>query len=113
MMAVCVNYATYLLGLFIGVGGLACPIKMKYAANMAVELTTTTEVVDALGGISAVAALTGSKYTAVHNWRVGPRFPARTYLAISAALAAREMAAPATLWGMISQADQAMPEEGA
>lgn len=64
------------------------------------ELSTTSEVMDALGGNDAVADVTGSKPKAVWNWRKAGTFPSNTYVAIAAALEAKGFTAPASLWGM-------------
>lgn len=65
-------------------------------------LTTTSDVMDALGGNLAVAELTGSNNKAVWNWRVAETFPANTYVALTEALLAKGKTAPASLWGMKS-----------
>ncbi|MFA7280817.1 MAG: hypothetical protein WC100_12040 [Sterolibacterium sp.] len=64
------------------------------------ELNTTSEVLDALGGNAGVAELTGSKPKAVWNWRSFDKFPANTYAVMIAALQERGKTAPASLWGM-------------
>ena len=64
------------------------------------ELNTTSEVLDALGGNAGVAELTGSKPKAVLNWRSFDKFPANTYAVMIAALQERGKTAPASLWGM-------------
>lgn len=64
------------------------------------ELSTTSEVMDALGGNAAVAELTGSTSKAVWNWRGFETFPSNTYVAMIGALRARDKTAPASLWGM-------------
>ena len=61
---------------------------------------TATEIIDILGGTSAVADLTGSSATAVSNWRVVNRLPSNTYLVIKDALARLGRAAPDHLWSM-------------
>lgn len=65
-------------------------------------LTTTRDVTAALGGIKAVANLTGSKYSAAANWvqESKAQFPAKTFVVLSAALAAVGKSAPPSLWGM-------------
>ena len=68
-------------------------------------LSTTSAVMDALGGNLAVAEITGSKSKAVWNWRVAETFPANTYVALTEALLAKGKTAPASLWGM-----KAVPE---
>jgi len=72
-------------------------------------LSTTSEVMDALGGNQAVAELTGSKPKAVWNWRGFETFPSNTYVAMTEALLAKGKTAPASLWGM--KATSADPEK--
>ena len=67
---------------------------------MARKLTTTTEVIDHLGGYHAVAELTGSAVKAAENWRRFDTFPSKHFLIMSAALAKKNASAPASLWGM-------------
>lgn len=64
------------------------------------ELSTTTEVMDELGGNVAVAELTGSNPKAVWNWRASQTFPSNTYVAMTEALLAKGKTAPASLWSM-------------
>jgi hypothetical protein len=72
---------------------------------------TSGDVIDALGGTSAVADLTGSKPSAVSNWRTFGAFPPKTYLVLIEALAAAKHEAPASLWGMKERATpEAAPE---
>jgi hypothetical protein len=68
--------------------------------HVMLEVTTTNAVIDALGGTRAVAELTGRGQSAASNWRNHPRFPANTYLTLTAALAAKGLTAPAWLWDM-------------
>lgn len=65
-------------------------------------LTTTDEVIDALGGTIAVARLVGRRAQAVSNWRgrVRGKFPPETYVLLTEALKRQGQAAPMTLWGM-------------
>ena len=63
------------------------------------DLDTASKVMDALGGNSAVARLTGSKPKAVSNWRARG-FPPRTFASLNAALAKIGLSAPAKLWDM-------------
>ena len=70
------------------------------------ELTTVPDVIKALGGIHAIAQLTGREYGAVWQWTRWPHFPPDTYLVLTAALATRDLSAPAHLWRMV-------PVEGA
>lgn len=62
--------------------------------------TTTAGIIAALGGVPAVAALTGSKPAAVSNWQAFPHFPSRFYALMLDALHERGLHAPASLWGM-------------
>jgi hypothetical protein len=63
-------------------------------------LETTAEVVRELGGYLAVAEITGSKPSAASNWPRFKTFPSNTYLAITSALEAKGLSAPASLWAM-------------
>jgi hypothetical protein len=74
------------------------------------ELNSTAEVIDALGGVSAVARITGAKYPAVHNWTKFVVFPAKTYVVMQEALQAIGHVAPASLWGMV-QAPATQPDQ--
>lgn len=65
-----------------------------------IDLTTTSAVMDALGGNVPVAELTGRTPTAVSNWRRFDAFPANTYVALTQALDAIGRRAPASLWSM-------------
>jgi hypothetical protein len=67
---------------------------------MPAELLTTIAVIEALGGTRAVADLTGRGQPAAANWYWRPHFPANTYLAMTGALAAKGLSAPAWLWDM-------------
>lgn len=66
------------------------------------ELTSTERIINELGGVSAVASLTGTTYRAAHNWKAFDRFPPRTYIAITNALRDRGLSAPVSLWGMVA-----------
>ena len=65
-------------------------------------IRTVREVIEALGGLAAVARLTGVETGTVSAWqaRLG-YFPARTYVAMTAALAERGCSAPLALWKMV------------
>ncbi len=65
-------------------------------------LTTTREIMAALGGTQAVANLTGRKYSAASNWLLESKgqFPPNTFVVMNAALASIGKSAPASLWGM-------------
>jgi hypothetical protein len=62
--------------------------------------SSTADVLDALGGVNAVARLTKSKTTAVAAWGKQEHFPSRFYCTMLAALHAAGLHAPAWLWGM-------------
>lgn len=65
------------------------------------ELTTTAEVIEALGGVATVASLTGRKYGAAFNWKGFVKFPADTFVVMQAELRLRGFAASPALWGMV------------
>ncbi len=62
--------------------------------------TTTSEVIDALGGTAKVARLMKRRPQAVSNWRDRPAFPPETFLAFRTALETIGHAAPPKLWRM-------------
>jgi hypothetical protein len=64
-------------------------------------LHTTKEVIAALGGNLAVAALTGRTNKASWNWGRFTTFPANTYLVMNAELARRGFDASPALWRML------------
>ena len=64
------------------------------------SVTTVKEVIDVLGGPTAVARMTGRKPQHVVNWRATGRFPATTFLSLSKALQGYGKTAPTELWGM-------------
>lgn len=66
------------------------------------SLTTTIDVIKALGGTEAVAKLTGRKYSAAFNWRKFETFPPDTFLVMTKALADAGHTAPPTLWRMVA-----------
>ena len=68
--------------------------------NPGLTLTTERDVIAALGGIQAVAELTGESYGAVCNW-LSRGFPARFYAIMTDALAAKGIAAKRVLWGQV------------
>ncbi len=65
------------------------------------ELTTTVEVMDALGGIPETAKLTGAEYGTAWMWKPAGTFPPRYYLVMIEELKRRGFHAPASLWGMV------------
>lgn len=63
-------------------------------------LKSTSDVIEALGGIHAVAKLVGARTpTVVNNWR-RRGFPARFYPKMNHALASAGLTAPSKLWGI-------------
>jgi len=60
----------------------------------------TTPIIDKLGGIAAVANLTGSRYSAVASWKYAGKFPARTYLLLAPEIERHGLEASPSLWGM-------------
>lgn len=64
------------------------------------QLSTISEVIDALDGPSAIARLTKRTPQAVTNWRAEGRMPAKLYLVMTDALRSRGKRAPADLWGL-------------
>lgn len=65
------------------------------------HLATAEQVIDALGGLTATAALMGRGYTTASMWQTTGRFPSNTYVAMTEMLAAKGKTAPASLWGMV------------
>lgn len=61
-------------------------------------LSTTSEVIDALGGTAEVARLTGRKLNAASNWHQFQTFPPDTFLTMQEALSDIGIKAPAWLW---------------
>ncbi len=61
-------------------------------------LTNTEQVIEFLGGLDAVAKLTGRNKDAAWNWFRKPNFPADTYRIMTHALAQRGESAPHSLW---------------
>lgn len=74
------------------------------------ELRTTAEVIEALGGVAAVALLTGRKYSAAFNWKGFVKFPSDTFVVMQAALERAGFRAPASLWGMVEPRETAADE---
>lgn len=57
--------------------------------------------IDALGGLLSVSKITGCEYKTVHSWRARQRFPRKTFIVISHALADRGLSGdPWRLWRM-------------
>jgi hypothetical protein len=82
-----------------------------------IELDSVDAVLNALGGVSAVAELTGDfygsaskegprkfkheAYPTVHYWKQTGAFPPKTYVLLIRALEERGYTAPPSLWKMI------------
>lgn len=65
------------------------------------NLTTTGEVIDALGGNAVVAEMTKAKNkNVIYNWRAAGKFPANTYILFQSELRHRNLTAPDRLWAM-------------
>jgi hypothetical protein len=62
--------------------------------------TSTTQVIEALGGNTAVAALTGRQPSAVSNWHGADHFPSNTFVLMGRKLQALGIEAPDWLWDM-------------
>lgn len=69
-----------------------------------VTLTSVPDVINVLGGMPAVADLTGRKSNVVWNWKDRKAFPANTYAVMKAALHARGVDAPDSLWRNMAEA---------
>lgn len=64
-------------------------------------LTTTSAVIDELGGTSKVGSLTGRVPSAVSNWRKSI-FPPDTYIVITDELREKNCRALPALWRMVA-----------
>jgi hypothetical protein len=85
-----------------------------------IDLATASEVIDALGGTSAAAALASQgapggfcSLPSVSNWRSSGRLPSYTFLLFTVALNARGYRAPSMLWSIAPVPDPATTEETA
>lgn len=74
------------------------------------ELETTSAVIDALGGTTKVARITGRKLAAVSNWRDKATFPPATFLVMQHELRGVGKSAPASLWNMVQPPCGVAPE---
>jgi hypothetical protein len=68
-------------------------------------LTTTTQVMDALGGVKAVSGLTRRRYGVVENWKRAPTFPAYVFAVMTWALKRKGLSAPPSLWRQVTTAE--------
>ena len=64
------------------------------------RLRTADQVIERLGGLERVAALTETKMKSAYNFPRFGAFPSRTFDAMTKALKRRGYTAPASLWGM-------------
>ena len=70
------------------------------------KLETTGEVLDALGGVHAVAALTKQReWKNVEGWKRLKTFPSRYFLVMTWALKRKRLSAPPSLWGQVTTAE--------
>jgi hypothetical protein len=69
------------------------------------QLANAADVIDALGGVAAVAELTHTSYRAAHNWKARGLFPPKTHLVMTQALHAQGISAAASLWRMVEAAE--------
>ncbi len=65
---------------------------------MAEQITTTTDVISALGGTQAIQDLLGVGQQAISHWRTQNRFPPHTFVTVQAALMKRGLSADVSLW---------------
>jgi hypothetical protein len=70
--------------------------------GMPAPLTTTRDVIEALGGTKAAMRLTGRNDRSVSCWRVSNRFPAGTFITLNDALRAVEQSAHPGLWPTVT-----------
>lgn len=66
------------------------------------ELSTTAEVIAALGGPQAVSGLTTADYKQVWQWGRDPTFPARYHAVMTWALRRKRFRAHPSLWGQVT-----------
>jgi DNA-binding transcriptional regulator YdaS (Cro superfamily) len=64
------------------------------------EITSVAEVVDVLGGPHAASRLLGTSPQVISNWKRRRSLPPDRYLVMLAALNARGLTAPPSLWGI-------------
>ncbi len=78
---------------------------MPYPMVANQPLSMAADVIDALGGVSAVAELTQTSYRAAHNWKQRGQFPAKVHLVMVNALHLKGIYAAPSLWGMVEAAE--------
>ncbi len=69
------------------------------------EITTVPQVIKALGGPTATGRIVGKSPQSANNWRLANKFPAKTFPAMTSALAERGYSAPPSLWRIIERAN--------
>jgi len=69
-------------------------------AMQAAILETADEVIDALGGTTAAALITGQALATVSNWRARKRIPPEHFLTVSKSLDVIGMAVAPDVFGM-------------
>lgn len=67
------------------------------------RLTTVAAVIDALGGLAAVAEWCEVSLKVTYHWRTLNMFPARYHDAMTKALKRKHYRAPASLWNQIDR----------
>ncbi len=66
------------------------------------KLKTARDVIEALGGLAAVARMCGVSYTTASAYQTRLQaFPAKTYLVMQAELSRLGHSAPTSLWQMV------------
>ena len=65
-------------------------------------LTSTADVMAALGGPAKVSGLTGAPYKRTWQWGKDPTFPSRYFVVMTWALRRRRLRAPPSLWGQVT-----------
>lgn len=71
------------------------------------ELATAAEVIEQLGGPTAIGRLVGRSAQSAVNWRTAGRLPSDTFLILQAELRSRDMSAPPAVWGILEPTEVA------
>jgi hypothetical protein len=71
---------------------------LDYLAGMSNQITTTSDVIRALGGTKAACEILGVKQQAISVWRVTGVLPPHTFPIISQELLKRGLSADLSLW---------------
>ena len=80
--------------------GLTIQIAWTTVRLMSDILTTSTAVIDALGGLSGTVHVTGAKYSTVSMWVTNKRIPARFYLIVTDELTRRGKRVSPSVFGI-------------